>query len=1534
MRVWLVLLAILGAVAAPVMAQEAEDNGRIIRFLEEELSTENREIRLSGIEGILASNSRVAEITIADREGIWLTIRNASIVWSRLALFGGRLDIQSLGAETIEITRRPLPEDAAPSLEAQPFQIPDLPISVEIGSLDVDRLVLGEPVLGQAADLTISGALSLISGGLDTDVRITRLDREGGEFVVQADYDPDERTLGLRVGAVEPPDGIFANLLGIEGRPSIDLVMAGEGPVDDLDVALSLATDGERRVTGNVSLRGVADGIGFNGLLSGQIDTLASPTFGAFLAGESRVVANGVVRTGGGLTLNQVRIATGALDINGSLQTTSDGFLQRARFSGTMGSGEGQTILPVAGGGTSIERATLFVDYGTADEGEWFAEIAGSKLISGDITAGTIGISADGTIENPTDPTARGLTIDVDTILRGLEGMTPQLSQALGQDITLGLQSRWQANTPFVVDALRLAGNGLAISAAGEFADLSFQGTIDAEVSDLDRFSSLAQRSLGGSASLGLKGRVSPVQGSFDLEVEGSSQALKLDIPTLDRLLVGETELGGQIIRDITGLQTRNISLTNDQIRIRSDGILANTLADFGFDLRLADLADLGLDATGPVSVSGEAEGRNGIIEVTAEATLPEGSLSGREVNGITAGFDGVMEAGTIRGRLRGGGTLDGSEIGLSGRINARSDGQQIDDLLFRVGNAQLIGRLVRSGAGLLTGGVGLNADDIGPLAALLLQDATGQVRAELDFSHEDDRQMIEADGEISDIAFGNATIAGGAVNGRVDNAFGVPAISGTLRFNDAKIAGIGISGGWVEAKTADGTTTFTAETALDTETDLKLAGQLTDTGDGYAIGLDQLDLIAENPLVQLAQPAMLTVAPEVTEIDTLTLEIGGGTVSLVGRVASQIAVDARIEAVALDVLNAVVPDLGVSGSLSGQASIFGPTDAPNAEFAVAASEVTTAAIASANLPPVDLDVTGTTQNGDLALDATLEGPSNFTATLAGTVPLDDGELDLSGQLDRFPVAIVDRLAGSVGLRGRLNGRFSLAGPLFRPRADFALDGQALSADALAANAIAPINVTAVGAFEDQTIELQTFRAENADGMNFTARGTAPLELDGLNIAAQGRVPLAISRVGLASAGVRADGIVNLDLTARGRISDPVFAGNLSLEGGTALLPRVNLRLDDLAASASLAGDRLSITSVRARNSSGGQITGSGFVTLSTRRNFPADIDIGIRDLRYSDGRLATATASGDLKIAGPLLGNGRLSGQIDVAELEFRVPDTSRPTSQGFQLDLRHEGLTPRLEQTLTYAGKVAGASETTATSTGGGLGLDIAINAPSRVFVRGRGLDAQLGGQLRIGGTTGAIRPVGQINLIRGRFQLLGQRFELSSGFIRFVGEIIPEILLQARTAVGEVEATIAVTGPATRPEIDLSSVPELPDDEILAQIVFGRATAELSPLQIARLASALGALAGRRTVAIFETLRDATGLDDFDVDDSEDGTTTFRAGKFIRDNIYSTLETDTTGETRVTIELDVTTDFSVRGSVGTSGDTSFGIFFERDY
>ncbi|TKA95215.1 translocation and assembly module protein TamB, partial [Cereibacter changlensis] len=243
------------------------------------------------------------------------------------------------------------------------------------------------------------------------------------------------------------------------------------------------------------------------------------------------------------------------------------------------------------------------------------------------------------------------------------------------------------------------------------------------------------------------------------------------------------------------------------------------------------------------------------------------------------------------------------------------------------------------------------------------------------------------------------------------------------------------------------------------------------------------------------------------------------------------------------------------------------------------------------------------------------------------------------------------------------------------------------------------------------------------------------------------------------------------------------------------------------------------------------------------------------------------------------------------------------------------------------------------TGASRGGGaarrpFGLNLTISSPDRIFIRGRGLDAELGGELLISGTTANVVPSGAFNLIRGRLDILGKRLVLSEALLQLQGDFVPYVRVVASNESDGIISSVVIQGQVNEPEVSFSSVPELPQEEVLSRLLFGRGLTSISALQAAQLASAVATLAGRGGQGIVGNLREGFGLDDLDIVTDAEGDASLRAGKYLSENVYTEIEVGQQGQSQINLNLDVTRNVTVRGSAGGDGGTSLGVFIEKDY
>uniref|UniRef100_B8DS86 Translocation and assembly module TamB C-terminal domain-containing protein n=1 Tax=Nitratidesulfovibrio vulgaris (strain DSM 19637 / Miyazaki F) TaxID=883 RepID=B8DS86_NITV9 len=260
----------------------------------------------------------------------------------------------------------------------------------------------------------------------------------------------------------------------------------------------------------------------------------------------------------------------------------------------------------------------------------------------------------------------------------------------------------------------------------------------------------------------------------------------------------------------------------------------------------------------------------------------------------------------------------------------------------------------------------------------------------------------------------------------------------------------------------------------------------------------------------------------------------------------------------------------------------------------------------------------------------------------------------------------------------------------------------------------------------------------------------------------------------------------------------------------------------------------------------------------------------------------------------------------------------------------------------------------------------LDLRIVAPQRFFIRGRGLDSEWRGDLRVAGSAASPALTGTLSPVRGRFDLLAKPFSLSRGNITFTGEQPPNPALDLDlTNEGPAVTAVAhVGGTARRPALALSSTPPLPQDEVMSYVLFGKPLTELSRFEALQAANALRTLSGAGgDFDVLTSVRRTLGVDVLRVGSSdparqrtttaprdpslsrtssmsgasasgEQARPTLEAGKYLLDNVYVGVEQGTeAGATGARVEVELLPRLNLEGrSSPTSSE--LGIMWKKDY
>lgn len=1532
MRRILVAIALLLTISPAFAQDKAElEKSYFLQYVEQKLSTPDRRINISGISGLLSSSATIGEITIADQQGVWLKIVNASIDWNRASLLLGRLDVNKLAADEIDMLRKPLPGKGVPAPESSGFQLPQLPVSIKLRELSVAKITFSESVFGLGSQLKLAGRLDLADGSLDTTLDINRLDGPGGEFKLAAKYANETKKLDLDLSLAEPANGIVANLLNIEGKPPVEMTLKGSGPLDKLDLALTLDADHQRVLTGTTNIRRSDDGYGFSAKLGGPIARLVPPQFRDFFGAETNLLANGVVKDSGSVSLGRLNLASNALKLDGSLATTSDGFLRRLKLDALIADQTGKTVLlPVPGAQTTVEGAKLAIAFGDDPNQKWTGSLDITGLNSPTFASQNIALDMGGVAENMDRPTSRHISFSTKGKASGITSERADVATALGKEIDLDIQGDWLAGEPVKLSKALLSGNGLSLSIAGEIAQKIFNGTIDVDAASIAPFSGLADRQLSGSMKLGAKGQLKPLSGGLDMALDGKTTDLTIDSPSADNLLGGVTSITGRVARDETGLTADKLRIENQQLTLAADGKFATGKADFGFDFTLADLALAAKQASGKLTASGRAKGDDGRIAVAFKAEVPEGTLAEKKLANAVMNFDGILQDGNLSGKLAGDAMLDNAPVSLASDIALANGEKRLTELSFTAGATRLSGDVTQTEAGLLDGKLTLASTDISTAAALFLQQANGAAHSDIALSNAEGKQAADISARLDGVTVGDNHIGQAELTATFADLFGVPAVNGSAKATDLTVAKIEVARLDANADRNGEATKFDAAANLRNGTDAVVAGSLAPENGGYRLRLTQTDLKQGKLSVALAEPASILVQGPNLAIDSLSLNAGGGRIDAKGKIADTLDFAVTIQALPLAIANAVRTDLAAGGTVDGNANISGERANPDIKFSLQGKGLTVSVLKEAGLSTLSVDAKGNSSGKTLQLDANIASPEGLRAAARGNVPLDkEGHIAMKVDLGAFPLAALNGVAKGQNLGGKLSGSAKIGGTLADPNADFAIDGNRVSATPLENAGVSYLDVKAAGRYEGKAVTLRSATANSPQGLSISANGRVPLSGSGLGVKVDGKAPLSHVNRLLADRGAQASGILALNAKVSGSIRKPLINGNFSTSGAQFVDPDTNLRLGDIAVNGSIADETVTLRSVTASLGKGGKIAVTGTISTNAAANFPANIRIVLDNARYADGNMVVARLNGNIGVTGPLVADPLISGNIDIERAEITVPDTLGGGAAG--INVKHRNAPPKVAATLKRAHADDGTP--VPTSRPSVAKLDLTVRAPARIFVRGRGLDAELGGEIKLTGSVTGIRPVGGFKLIRGRLSIIGQRIVFTEGEVTMVGDLDPMVHLVATSEGTDITAFVTVTGSVSDPKVVFSSQPELPQDEVLARLIFNRSVNDLSAFQIAQLAAAVAELAGGSNTSLLGNLRKATGLDDLDVVTSEKGQTAVRAGRYIQNNIYLGVEAGAEGDTKGTINLDITKDLKAKGAVGTT-DSSLGLFYEKDY
>jgi len=546
--------------------------------------------------------------------------------------------------------------------------------------------------------------------------------------------------------------------------------------------------------------------------------------------------------------------------------------------------------------------------------------------------------------------------------------------------------------------------------------------------------------------------------------------------------------------------------------------------------------------------------------------------------------------------------------------------------------------------------------------------------------------------------------------------------------------------------------------------------------------------------------------------------------------------------------------------------------------------------------------------------------------------------LELQSRFDNFDLAILNSFAAGAGVGGRATGSldFVQAGHGF-PRADLRLDVRGFTRSG-AAIVSTPVDIAALGTLRPEggtlgalirrggaVIGRAQIRLQPVGGGAWTtALANAPL---GGGIRYNGPADVLWSLAGIADQ--QLSGPIGVAADFSGRLSSPQLTGVIRANALAYDNETYGTRITAIRLTGRFTNDRLEISEFSGRAGSG-TVSAHGSVGFGADSGFPIDLSATLDRAQLARSDALGATVSGTLAITNNKANGASISGDLRLPEIRYAVVRQGAAEIRELQ-GVRRKGTT-----------RAEAAKQAAAASPPGRFKLDLRIRADNRLFVSGMGLESEWSANLRVRGTSAAPEVIGAVNLVRGTYNFAGKRFELDpTSVIRFDGGQVsnPILSMTATATLSGTAITINIAGRAQNPQITLTSSPSLPQDELLSRILFGNSITSLTPTQAIQLAAALNTLRGSGGGGLnpLGKLRSATGVDRLEILGADEATgrgTAVAAGKYISNNIYVEIVTDTRGFTATQLEIALSKALSILSQTGGSNGTALNLRYSKDY
>ncbi|KLN60830.1 hypothetical protein WH96_10205 [Kiloniella spongiae] len=561
---------------------------------------------------------------------------------------------------------------------------------------------------------------------------------------------------------------------------------------------------------------------------------------------------------------------------------------------------------------------------------------------------------------------------------------------------------------------------------------------------------------------------------------------------------------------------------------------------------------------------------------------------------------------------------------------------------------------------------------------------------------------------------------------------------------------------------------------------------------------------------------------------------------------------------------------------------------------------------------------------------------------ISGSGELTNSGADAKVEIKTFPVDLINLVAPDLEIKGMLAGKANLSLRPEKAEGNLLLKAENIRFSNDPNTTIPPLQTTLSGTLRNNRFDFQS-DVTGLEQSTIQAKGSVPFQV--------GFSPLSVpvpenqaltgdllidSEIESLWAILALDtqemrGKLHSDFQVSGTVVNPQLVGTATLREGRYENIELGTLLKNITLDAGLENSQLLRLNLQANDNKQGTLKSEGTVRFENLSNPLVDLAIQLDNLAALDQDQIAVQTDGNIAIKGSPV-SMMVSGDITTRETNINIGSAVAPSV--VELEVTEINRPHRPGQPTS--GDVMAEKEKPPSK----ISLDLLLDMPRKVFIRGRGLDSEWEGRFTIKGLANAPVIEGYLSPVRGQFSFAGKNFKLRQGKIALLGgtQIDPELNLSAIYEADNVTAIVSIQGTASNPKISFSSPDGLPEDEVLSQVLFGKASGKLSAVEALQLASAIASLSGKIDSGggVLGFARDTLGVDVLTAGTNSDtGSPEVSAGKYITDNIYIGVDQGASADsTKAKVQIDLTPNITLESETGQTADSKVGVFWKWDY